>query len=371
MILVTATLLLGLVASWLLFNRFPGLEQGDTQESGNQNPQLSIIIPARNEEKNLALLLADLKNQTRAIHEIICVDDGSTDYTASIARDYRATLITAAPKPDGWLGKAWACHQGGEAASGELLLFLDADVRLSPNGLGKLLRARHKTGMVVSVMPYHRILKSWEALSLFFNCLQMGANGLGLPPSFKSSGGVGLYGPVILIDRGDYQAVGGHAAIKTSIVDDVALGEKLKEKGIPFALFLGDQDVAYRMYGGGLGDLIDGWTKNQAAGVANTPLFLIVLVFFWITAVASAPLYLVLNLVWQQWLWSTIMAACYGIWVLELTRIARQIGSFSVIGITCYPLLLLFYLVIFLRSLVKKIMGRPVIWKDREIRQQK
>ncbi len=371
MILVTVTLLLGLVASWLLFNRFPGLEQGDEKESGNQNPQLSIIIPARNEEKNLAQLLADLKNQTHAIHEIICVDDGSTDHTASIARDYRATLITAAPKPDGWLGKAWACQQGGEAASGELLLFLDADVRLSPTGLGKLLRARQKTGMVVSVMPYHRILKSWEALSLFFNCLQMGANGLGLPSGFKSSGGVGLYGPVILIDRGDYQAVGGHAAIKASIVDDVALGEKLKEKGIPFALFLGDQDVAYRMYGGGLGDLIDGWTKNQAAGVAKTPLFLIVLVFFWITAAASAPLYLILCLVWQQWLWSAIMAACYGIWVLELTRIARQIGSFSVIGIVCYPLLLLFYLVIFLRSLAKKILGRPVIWKDRKIRQQK
>lgn len=371
MILVTATLLLGLVASWLLFYRFPGLEQGDLQEVSNQRLRLSIIIPARNEEKNLALLLADLQNQTYQIHEIICIDDGSTDHTASIVRDYRATLITATPKPDGWLGKAWACQQGGEAASGELLLFLDADVRLSPTGLGKLLKAYQKNGIVVSVMPYHRLEKSWEALSLFFNCLQMGANGLGLPPGFKASGGVGLYGPVILIDRGDYQAVGGHAAIKASIVDDVALGEKLRDKAIPFALFLGDQDVAYRMYGGGLRDLIDGWTKNQAAGVAKTPLFLIGLVFFWITAGASAPLYLVLSLVWQQWHWSVIMAVCYGIWVLELNRIARRIGSFPAISILFYPLSLLFYLVIFLRSLVKKIFGRPVIWKDRKIRLDK
>ncbi|MEL7659366.1 glycosyltransferase [Acetobacterium wieringae] len=371
MILVTATLLLGLVASWVLFNRFPGLEQGDAQEAGNNNPQLSVIIPARNEEKNLALLLTDLQNQTRAIHEIICVDDDSTDHTASIVGAYRATLITAASKPDGWLGKTWACQQGGEAASGELLLFLDADVRLSPTALSKLLRARQKTGIVVSVMPYHRILKTWEALSFFFNCLQMGANGLGLSSGLKTSCGVGLYGPVILIDRGDYQAVGGHAAIKDCIVDDVALGEKLRDKAIPFALFLGDHDISYRMYGGGLRDLIDGWTKNQAAGVARTPLFLIVLVFFWITAAASAPLYLVLCLVWQQWLWGAIMTACYGIWVLELTRIARQIGSFSVISIVCYPLLLLFYLGIFLRSLAKKILGRPVIWKDRKIRLDK
>ncbi|HAZ05802.1 MAG TPA: hypothetical protein DCY58_05450, partial [Acetobacterium sp.] len=108
-----------------------------------------------------------------------------------------------------------------------------------------------------------------------------------------------------------------------------------------------------------------------AAGLAKTPLSVIILVFFWITAVASAPFYLALNLVGQQWLEAGIMAACYGIWVLELTRIARHIGSFSVIDIVCYPLLLLFYLLIFLRSLVKRILGLPVIWKDREIRLDK
>ena len=105
--------------------------------------------------------------------------------------------------------------------------------------------------------------------------------------------------------------------------------------------------------------------------MSKTPLLILVLVFFWITAVASAPLYLVLSLVWQQWLWSAILASCYCIWVLELTRIARHIGSFSVIDIFFYPLLLLFYLLIFLRSLAKKILGHPVIWKDRKIRLDK
>ena len=122
---------------------------------------------------------------------------------------------------------------------------------------------------------------------------------------------------------------------------------------------------------GNLGGAITGWTKNQAAGVAKTPLLMLVLVFFWITAVASAPFYLVLNLIWQQWLGAGLMAACYGIWVLELTRIARHIGSFSVISIVFYPPLLLFYLLIFLRSLAKKILGHPVIWKDRKIRLDK
>ncbi|MBC3900367.1 glycosyltransferase [Acetobacterium malicum] len=390
MIIVGAMMVLGLAASWILFYRFPGLERGDPQDRGNQIPRLSIIIPARNEEENLALLLGDLKKQAHDIHEIICVDDGSTDQTNRIATALGARLITAAPKPAGWLGKSWACQQGGEAATGTLLLFLDADVRLSPAGIGKLLKAHQKTGRVISVMPFHQIESKTESLSLFFNCIQMGANGLGLPVGrdqkkqeqknqkrknqkqkihkSRHPYQIGLYGPVIMISRTDYQAVGGHAAIKGSIVDDMAMGEKLRAKDIPFALFLGDHDVSYRMYRGGLRELIQGWTKNQAAGVAKTPLLMLVLVFFWITAVASAPFYLVLNLIWQQWLGAGLMAACYGIWVLELTRIARHIGSFSVISIIFYPLLLLFYLLIFLRSLVKKILGRPVIWKDREIR---
>lgn len=382
MIIVVGMIVLGLVASWILFYHFPGLERDDPQDLGKKMPRLSIIIPARNEEQNLALLLGDLQKQQVDIHEIICVDDGSSDQTAKIATALGARLITSAPKPAGWLGKSWACQQGGVVASGVLLLFLDADVRLSPTGIGKLLKAYQSTGRVVSVMPYHQIENKTEALSLFFNCIQMGANGLGLPaerdqkkPSNNQKSShpyqIGLYGPVILISRADYLTVGGHTAIKDSIVDDIALGEKLREKDIPFALFLGDHDVSYRMYRGGLRELIQGWTKNQAAGVSKTPLLLIGLVFFWITAVASAPLYLVLNLVGQQWLEAGIMAACYGIWVLELTRIARHIGSFSVIDIVCYPLLLFFYLLIFLRSLAKKILGRPVIWKDREIRLDK
>ena len=238
-----------------------------------------------------------------------------------------------------------------------------------------------KTGVIVSTLMDYRLVKAIAEAGWYpaFKALceeQMGANGLGLPArrgKNKSANPyqIGLYGPVILISQADYQAVGGHAAIRDSIVDDMALGQKLREKDIPFALFMGDHDVSYRMYRGGLRQLVQGWTKNQAAGVAKTPLLILVLVFFWITAVASAPLYLVLNLVWQQWLGAGLMAACYGIWVLELNRITRHIGSFSVISIVFYPPLLLFYLLIFLRSLAKKILGHPVIWKDRKIRLDK
>lgn len=384
MIIVCGIILLGLLASQILFHCFPGLE--DEGNSGNQDDptdetiQLSIIIPARNEEKNLTLLLDDLKKQRAAIYEIICVDDGSTDQTAIIIREAGARLITPGQRPSDWMGKSWACQQGSEAATGKQLLFLDADMRLSPLGVGKLLWAYEQAGSVISVMPYHQIEKKAENFSLFFNLLQMGANGMGLSAGYnknkdhrenKKNKVIGLYGPVILISRDDYQAVGGHAAIKDSIVDDMALGEKLREKSIPFALFLGDQDVSYRMYSGGLRDLIQGWTKNQAAGALKTPVLIFLLVFLWMTACASAPVYLTLNLIWQHWLWVGILTVCYGIWVLELIRIARHIGSFSIRSIISYPVLLFFYMVIFLRSMIKRILGLPVIWKDREIKLEK
>ena len=380
MIIVGIIILLGLMSSRILFHHFPeldgvnGFNSANRLDGGNQTNRLSIIIPARNEEKNLCMLLDDLNKQEAAIHEIICVDDGSADQTAKIVTCFGARLITSSPKPAGWIGKSWACQQGGEAASGEMLLFLDADMRLSPVGIGKLLQAYQTAGSVISVMPYHQIQKKLEAFSLFFNLIQMGANGMGLPVGYgkkRKNKTIGLYGPVILINRDDYQAVGGHAAIKDSIVDDMALGEKLREKDIPFALFLGDQDVSYRMYSGGLRDLIQGWTKNQAAGAMKTPVALILLVFLWMTACASVPVYLTLSLIWHHWFWAGILAVCYGIWVLELIRIAWHIGSFSVASIIFYPVLLVFYMVIFLRSMIKKIFGFPVVWKDREIRVEK
>lgn len=374
MIIASGMILLGLLASRILFYRFPGLDRDHSDHQDDpvdDTIRLSIIIPARNEEKNLPLLLADLKKQRVAIDEIICVDDGSTDQTAQIVTESGATLITPAQKPSGWIGKSWACQNGSEAATGNRLLFLDADVRLSPSGIGKLLQVHQQAGSVISVMPYHRIAKKVESLSLFFNLIQMGANGMGLPAGHHKNNGSGLYGPVILISRDDYQAVGGHAAVKASIVDDMALGEQLRKKDIPFTLFLGDQDVSYRMYSGGLKDLVQGWTKNQAAGALKTPVLIFLLVFLWLTAAASIPVYLTLNLIWHHWLWAAIMAACHGVWVLELLRIARHIGSFSLGSIVLYPLPLLFYLVIFLRSLIKSILGLPVSWKDREIKWEK
>ena len=217
-------ILAGLCAGLFLFRRFPILPKGGDDITA---PKLSVIIPARNEAESLPLLLTDLNKQTDRPFEIICVDDGSSDGTGRIASAMGATVMRVEEVPGGWAGKSWACQLGAQNAVGDLLLFLDADVRLGETAVADLLGAYAQQGCTLSVLPYHRMERPYEQLSFFFNLIQAAANG-------AAAGGehhAGLYGPVILIDRQTYDEVGGHGSAKDSIVDDVALGRALPVPG--------------------------------------------------------------------------------------------------------------------------------------------
>lgn len=126
----------GWLAGWILLGRIRGCHTTFLQ---NRADEISIIIPARDEEQNLGVLLQSIAEQSLQPREIIVVDDCSTDGTAGIPQQYGARLICDMPLPDdGWRGKTWACHQGAQAATGALLLFLDADTSLEPDGLSQL-----------------------------------------------------------------------------------------------------------------------------------------------------------------------------------------------------------------------------------------
>ena len=101
--------------------------------------KVSIIIPARNEEKTLSHLLSSIQCQTVKPHEVILVNDQSEDNTESIGRQFGARIINIDSLPEGWQGKNWACHRGAVNASGDIFLFLDADTTFEPGGLERLL----------------------------------------------------------------------------------------------------------------------------------------------------------------------------------------------------------------------------------------
>ena len=353
-------ILIGLLFSLILFFRFPFIPADNFE---NKRLKISAIIPARNEEHNLALLLEDLNRQSTPVEEIICVDDCSTDRTAEIAGQYQTKLISITEKPSNWQGKSWACQKGSEAAKGELLLFLDADVRLGVRAVEKISEAYMTAGCTVSVQPYHRTRKLYEQLSLFFNLVQFAANGLG----GSNHRYIGLCGPVILISRDNYRSIGGHEKVKESVIDDIALGQAMKKAFLPFRLFLGDKDISYRMYANGFCDLFCGWLKNIALGAVRTPVLRFAMIFMWITSCLSTVIDLTASLTGVDPVWIAVFAATTVAWMAELFRISRKIGKFNFLSIILFPIPLAFFLSVCVLSAIKRLLGIKTVWKGRKV----
>ena len=385
--------LLGWLFGWLLFWRWPALPAAAAATTGSAagsaaasgagstadadyGETLSVIIPARNEAANLPRLLQSLQAQNCPPNEIICVDDGSTDQTATIAAAAGVRLMTASERPAGWIGKSWACHIGARQAQGSLLLFLDADVWLGHDAVHRLLAARRKAAAVLSVQPYHQVRRIYEYCSLFFNLVLLAANGLGWPWGCRP---VGLFGPVILISRTEYESINGHQAARACVADDLALGQALLKNKCRLQLFAGDQDFRFQMYGDGFRALWQGWTKNFATGAARTPWIRLGLIAWWIMACTAAAFDLGAALVkvdgvanagqgFAGWLPVIFPVVLYGLFAAQLILIARRAGNFRPAALVFYPLWLTVFLLIFLVSIYRKLTRRRVIWKGRPIK---
>lgn len=353
-------IVLGLLSAVALFYKLSKLPK----EGCIARRTLSIVIPARNEEKNIGLLLNDLHNQTVPPFEILCVDDCSDDDTAQVALKKGAVVIKAGEKPKGWNGKTWACQQGSKKAGGDLLLFLDADVRLGPCGIERLLYAYEEYGGCISVQPYHKAERRYEQFSLFFNLIAVAANAVGKKLRRFHAG---LFGPVILMSKEDFKRAGGYTEVKSSIVEDISLGAVLKKAGIKSSLFLGDTDVSYRMYSGGFSCLWQGWTKNFASGVQKTHPLILALVFLAITSCTSTVIKLLVAVSSGNVLSFTVAGFFYLLWVIAICYSARQIGSFRYWSKWFYPLTLFLFFSMFLTSVYQKLFLKKAVWKGRTI----
>ena len=188
--------------------------------------KVSIIIPARNEEKTLSFLLSSIQSQTVKPHEVILVNDQSEDGTEAIGRQFGVKIINTESLPEGWLGKNWACYRGAKNASGNLFLFLDADTAFEPGGLERLLACYLKYKGVVSVEPYHKIKKFYENFAVYFNIILMGSMNVFTPLQFKLKP-IGAFGPCLLCDRETYFSIDGHSSTKDKIMEDLELGKIL------------------------------------------------------------------------------------------------------------------------------------------------
>jgi len=272
------------IALWLLgfvfFFRIPVCKSGQVKNTAR--PTISIIVPARNEEANIPSLLRSLKGQVDENDEIVVIDDHSEDKTAVVAEKEGVRVIKSRKMPIGWTGKTWACHQGAQAANGKVFIFLDADTTIEDGGLDRIIGNYCEIGGVLSIQPYHRMHKLYEQLSAFFNLILMAAMG-----SFTILGRmlkpIGLFGPVIIMDKKLHFESGALEKVKGEILEDLAFGSEFKKRGVELHCYGGRHTVAFRMYPDGINQLITGWSKGFAMGAAKTSIPVLIMIIAWIT----------------------------------------------------------------------------------------
>lgn len=368
LVVVGLLLLAAVGAHWLLRDLRPVPRAG-----GRARPaSLSVIVPARDEEATIAPLLESLRRLPVDPAEVVVVDDGSRDATASMARAAGLRVVPASAPPPGWTGKAWACHLGVKASGGELLLFLDADTVLSPDSLDALLAWHEGAGGLVSVQPYHDVVRPYENLSSYFNVVSLMASAAF---TRRPAGRPMAFGPCLLTSRADYERAGGHAAVRSEILDDVELAAAYHRAGLPVRCAVGDRSLRMRSYPGGIHQLADGWTKNIASGASAAAPGPTLATVLWVGAHHAVAVGAVLALL--AGLSGAELPLTYGapaVWAIgwvavawQLRSILRRIGSFRWWTWLLFPLPLLAFDVVFARSAVLTAFRRSVRWRGRPV----
>lgn len=237
--------------------------------------RVSVLVPARNEEENIAACIESALASEGIAVEVVVMDDGSTDRTAEIvraiaARDARVRLETAPPLPEGWTGKVHACQRLADVATGTHLLFVDADVRLAPQAAASLVAYQQDRGLgLVSAVP-RQIMKTWGELLTVptINFLMLGYLPVPMMRSMKKRGLGAACGQLMLFERGAYDAIGGHESIRNLLHDGIQLARRMRDHDRMTDVVAGAELATCRMYTS-FDQAWSGFIKNAHEGMAS------------------------------------------------------------------------------------------------------
>lgn len=235
----------------------------------NDQPAVSVIVPARNEEVSLKICMNSLVAQTGVAFEIIVVDDHSTDRTREIASAFSnypghpsVRVIEAGPLPAGWTGKNNAVVAGARIARGEWLLFTDADTIHLPGSLARSIEeAKRHHAALLSYSPEQIVKGFWEKAVMPVVFAELAATFRPAEVSNPNSPAAAANGQYLLITRETYDAVGGHAAVAANFLEDLAMARMVKQSGRKIFFRFGGDAVRTRMYRG-FAQLREGWTRS-------------------------------------------------------------------------------------------------------------
>jgi len=351
--------IIGVISGFILFSRVI-IKNGVQHYTGNV--RVSVIIPARNEEKNLPYLLDSLQKQTYKPYEIIVVDDFSEDSTSEIAKTFGAKVIKNRELPKGWTGKNWALWNGFLESSGDVLIFLDADVRLSPFAVESLLKEQVKVGGAISVIPYHYTDKFYERLALITNILGIFA----FTSPFERKSPKGLYGSCIVVDRENYEKVKGHYSVKGELLDDLNLGKKFSDAKINIKNFIGYDLVSFRMYPYGIISEIQGFSKGAILSANTLSFGTIFLIVLWLLGLVLVG-FITPFLVFSHSPIAIFYEIGYLFYTLQILYFTKYTGRFGIFIPIFHFISTAFFILVTLHSFYQVAFKKKVLWKGREI----
>ena len=360
-----AVILLITISNYFFIRRF------DEFPTAQNFPRVSILVPARNEEANIGDCVESLLAQNYPDFEVLVLDDNSTDQTRAILEQIsqqasRLIIHDGEALPSGWLGKHWACHQLSQKATGELILFTDADTRHQPNTLRDSVSALiAQNADLVTAFPREEMLTWGERLTVpimgfglfcFFPIL--------LAEKFRLPAFSMTVGQFMLFRRSAFEAIGGYEAIRSHPVDDIKLGQNIIAQGFRWRLMDATRHITCRMYHG-FSDALDGFTKNIFA-VFNHHILLYCIGWYWIAVSFLAPIYALFDKVFVPIEFPTSIALIAISEALLMIWLAYRRFRIPAYLVLLYPVSLLIFSLIAFRSLIYSLTGYGT-WKGREI----
>ena len=340
-------------------------------------PLVSVVIPARNESRNIERCLRSVLSSDYPRLEVIVVDDGSTDGTGDIARgmaagDTRVRVIETGALPEGWFGKQWACETGAKNSRGEIILFADADTvhssDLVTRGVNMMLR---RNADLFSIMGRQELGSFWERLvqPQVFSIMSVRYGGTESITRSRFVKDKIANGQCLFVRRDTYEELGGHSLVRSHVAEDMMMAQRYYASGKRVVLAEGLNQLSTRMYTS-LRELIHGWGKNVYAGGRDAVPMGIVGQALFPFMLLSAPLItlspglallaaILFDLPASLLLWAAISQASLLVWWLY---VYRSIGE-SFLYVILSPIGAAVTLYIFARAIAR---GRRVRWKDRE-----
>jgi len=290
------------------------------QRKPHATPMVSVLIPARNEEANIALCLSGLVAQDYPKYEIIVLDDSSDDATETIVKEWERSnslvrYVKGLPLAAGWVGKCYACHQLSIEARGDLLLFTDADTVHSRQSISSAVAAMesHRADLL-TIIPFMTLKSFWEKIVMpmlhftTFCFLPFSLVSASRNPKFAMANG-----QFMLFRRSVYEAIGGHEAVRDAMVEDVWLSRLVKSRGYTLRVMDGVRIVSTRMYQS-LRQIWEGFSKNLFPGFRYSLAAIIaVMIFNVITSILPFVFLLYALLTTHLPAWTNIVALQVGV----------------------------------------------------------